>query len=552
MDSRIPADLIRAEITARTTSSGTYVYSWKEKVIAPATGALTDAVPGRTGSATSSPAYEANNYAVSTGTQVLLRLRGIKGGQLIYEFDAPGGPLTVQRSDGTQTQTGTTLQLAPTAIWSVTSATTGTVTCQLASASGSAAGYVTAADQFFKGSKYLNSSDAWKVVGSTYEVHHGFVTAPWGGDYGGLKGTGVRDVNFVLDPVYGRAVLYQGTGIASYYTYDGSRFRGGQTLASSTSYPFKFVGGLFDGVNTALGDMIYGNGLTWARLSAGSDGQFLKLSGGVPTWTTVVVGSGTVTSVGLSLPSIFSVTGSPVSTSGTLTATLASQSANRVFAGPSTGAAAAPTFRALVAADLPSSGVSADTYGSATQVAQITTNAQGQVTAASNVTIAVVPTGMIAPYAGSSAPTGYLLCDGSAVSRTTYATLFALIGTTYGSGDGSTTFNVPDLRGRVPMGVDGTAARVTSASTGGANADTLGGAGGAETHTLGTTQIPSHSHQQQKAASPTGGTLEYYTIAGTTGSTPTGNSRPATQTTGGGDAHSNTQPWLALNFIIKT
>lgn len=60
--------------------------------------------------------------------------------------------------------------------------------------------------------------------------------------------------------------------------------------------------------------------------------------------------------------------------------------------------------------------------------------------------------GLIFPYAGSSAPTGFLLCDGSAVSRTTYAELFALIGITYGAGDGSTTFNVPDLRGSVIIG----------------------------------------------------------------------------------------------------
>lgn len=65
-------------------------------------------------------------------------------------------------------------------------------------------------------------------------------------------------------------------------------------------------------------------------------------------------GSGTVTSVGLSLPAIFSVSGSPVTTTGTLTATLATQTANFVWAGPTTGAAAAPTFRALVTADLPS------------------------------------------------------------------------------------------------------------------------------------------------------------------------------------------------------
>lgn len=60
--------------------------------------------------------------------------------------------------------------------------------------------------------------------------------------------------------------------------------------------------------------------------------------------------------------------------------------------------------------------------------------------------------GMIVAYAGSAAPTGWLLCDGTAVSRSTYAQLFSLISTTYGAGDGSTTFNVPDLRSSMPMG----------------------------------------------------------------------------------------------------
>lgn len=63
------------------------------------------------------------------------------------------------------------------------------------------------------------------------------------------------------------------------------------------------------------------------------------------------------------------------------------------------------------------------------------------------------PTGAVIGFAGSSAPSGWLLCDGSAVSRTTYADLFTAIGTSYGVGDGSTTFNLPDLRGRVPVGV---------------------------------------------------------------------------------------------------
>lgn len=61
--------------------------------------------------------------------------------------------------------------------------------------------------------------------------------------------------------------------------------------------------------------------------------------------------------------------------------------------------------------------------------------------------------GLVLPYAGSTAPTGWLVCDGSAISRTTYADLFTLISTTYGVGNGSTTFNIPDLRGRMPIGV---------------------------------------------------------------------------------------------------
>jgi len=75
-----------------------------------------------------------------------------------------------------------------------------------------------------------------------------------------------------------------------------------------------------------------------------------------------------------------------------------------------------------------------------------------------------VPTGAIMPFAGSSAPTNFLLCDGSAVSRTTYATLFATLSTTYGSGNGSTTFNVPDLRARTPIGIGAVTKVATFAS----------------------------------------------------------------------------------------
>ena len=97
----------------------------------------------------------------------------------------------------------------------------------------------------------------------------------------------------------------------------------------------------------------------------------------------------------------------------------------------------------------------------------------------------IFPAGGIMVYAGASTPTGWLDCDGQAISRITYAGLFSAIGTAYGGGDGSTTFNVPDLRGRFPIGA-GSVAGLTSRSRG----DT----GGAETEALTTQQLPVHSH----------------------------------------------------------
>ena len=91
------------------------------------------------------------------------------------------------------------------------------------------------------------------------------------------------------------------------------------------------------------------------------------------------------------------------------------------------------------------------------------------------------PAGIIMPFAGTMAPENYLFCDGSAVSRTTYATLFDVIGTTFGAGDGSTTFNVPDLSGRVPLGVS--------------QAHALGSTGGSETVTLTEQELPAHTHE---------------------------------------------------------
>lgn len=95
-------------------------------------------------------------------------------------------------------------------------------------------------------------------------------------------------------------------------------------------------------------------------------------------------------------------------------------------------------------------------------------------------------TGTVSMFAGAAAPEGHLLCDGSAISRTAYPRLFEVIGTTYGSGNGVSTFNLPNLQGRFPVG----------RNTGEAEFDTLNEKGGSKTHTLTVAQMPSHTHLQ--------------------------------------------------------
>jgi microcystin-dependent protein len=187
----------------------------------------------------------------------------------------------------------------------------------------------------------------------------------------------------------------------------------------------------------------------------------------------------------------------------------------------------------------------------------------------------LVPVGVISAYAGSSAPSGWLLCFGQAVSRSTYSSLFTALNTTYGSGDGSTTFNLPDLRGRVTAGLDNmggsAASRLTSTVLTASN--TLGATGGTQTHTLTEAQMPVHTHTQNahthvqdshlhstNIAGGAGSPASYYHAStwgatntiNTTGTTATNQNTTATNNnTGSGSAHPITQPTLVLNYIIK-
>jgi microcystin-dependent protein len=187
------------------------------------------------------------------------------------------------------------------------------------------------------------------------------------------------------------------------------------------------------------------------------------------------------------------------------------------------------------------------------------------------------PIGGLMPYAGLTAPSGWILCYGQDISRTTYAALFAIVSTTYGTGDGSTTFGLPDLRGRVIAGQDdmgGSSANRLTGVTGSLNGDTLGAAGGTETHTLTTAQLASHTHTGTTGNESTTETHSYLqTIANTTNTTGAGvgvdvvssltttgattGSQSANHThdfttaaAGSGSAHPSVQPTFILNYII--
>lgn len=181
----------------------------------------------------------------------------------------------------------------------------------------------------------------------------------------------------------------------------------------------------------------------------------------------------------------------------------------------------------------------------------------------SNITgIEGVNTGIIVPWSDSSIPSGFLECNGQAVSRTTYADLFAVIGTTYGVGDGSTTFDLPDLQDRCCQNESPTK---TIATTGGANTVTSAGnvGGSAGNTSLSEPTIASHSHQIRTYHKRAHGnsTNAVDSFIRTSGVPAPRNTDPA----GGGGAHSHPltasftgdatsvlQPYITMVYIIKT
>ena len=198
---------------------------------------------------------------------------------------------------------------------------------------------------------------------------------------------------------------------------------------------------------------------------------------------------------------------------------------------------------------------------------------------AGNVLPFLLPTGTVLPFAGQTAPAGFKLCDGAALNTFTFKELHAVIsgvygGTSHSAGttdqDGvSTTFNLPDLRGRVPAGSDfmnsGTAG---VGSSGTSNLSTIGTAlgstGGTQAHTLGSTQVPAHSHFSVHTSSTTFEALDadkpVVVKQGDTSNTFTGYRLMGTAATpnigrtdsfGGGGSHPNVQPTIVLNYMIK-
>jgi microcystin-dependent protein len=173
----------------------------------------------------------------------------------------------------------------------------------------------------------------------------------------------------------------------------------------------------------------------------------------------------------------------------------------------------------------------------------------------------VEPTGTISPFAGTVAPEGWLLLHNQTLQIADYPKLFAIIGTQYG-GNGTTTFRLPDYRGRTAVGKDnmgGVAANRITSTKSGINGNVLGAFGGSQTHTITINQMPLHGHpyitSSDTKGNSTGGLMagneRFIGTAPAYTGTPTTNQTQSIGGTGGGQTHQNTQPSIICNYIIK-
>jgi microcystin-dependent protein len=292
------------------------------------------------------------------------------------------------------------------------------------------------------------------------------------------------------------------------------------------------------------------------RGADGNDGAAATIAAG--TTTTLSPGaSATVTNSGTSSAAVFDF-GIPQGTPGSA-ATIAAGSVTTLSPGSSatvtnSGTSSAAVFdfgipQGATGATGPANTLSIGTVQSgATAAATITGTSPNQTL---NLTLpkgdtgpkgdpgAGCPIGTIIPFAGSPIPDGYLVCDGSAVSRTTYADLFAVIGVIYGSGDGSTTFNLPNLKGRVLTGQD----------TNDTAFDVIGETGGEKTHQLTWDEMPSHTHGRRTTCGGRGATSPDGSSAG--GYKWHDSNNGQTESAGSDQPHNNLQPYLVTNYIIK-
>jgi microcystin-dependent protein len=337
----------------------------------------------------------------------------------------------------------------------------------------------------------------------------------------------------------------------------------GTTLGATTAASVRGTTGTFTGALSAASASFTAalpvlSGGTGVTTSTGTGNVVLSTS---PTLVTPILGtptSGTLTNC--TFPTLNQnttgtaggLTGTPNITVGTVSGTTITASTQ--FSGPGTGLSGTATSLTAGAATNATNATNVVSGGTIASNVTATTQAAGT----NNTTVATTafvltngaPTGGIMMWGTGTAPTGWLLCAGAAVSRSTYSALFAIIGTTFGVGDGSTTFNLPNYTNRMPYGT------------------TVGTTGGSATTTLITANLPSHTHsitdpghahveQYNGGTAGSGGGMSNsgVSLGDTASSASTATATTgitATDATGSGTAATTISPYLGINFIIKT